>query len=322
MRSSPTPSAPASRARRASVVDETLASRVTSTPSAVVAGNARAARSSSADGSRRACADRRGGRVVRPDHDVACVAVDQDRHSVGSVDHGRVHPDHERYAERAGHDRRVRACAAEHRDRTGQLPGVRQEVRGRDLVREQDEPPGRRRGRDPAGELVADHPADLADVCCPLPQVGRGQPGHHRRVALGDLGHGVTGGDGVRAGQQPDGLLDERGVPGDQRLRGQDVGGGRGTVAPQRAGQLVEAPGGRLEGRPDLGLGGRDRRLRVAGPAPGSPAGGDHLPRGAGHRRGRRGHDPGPASAAASAARSSAVEVAPGSWCPTLRAPR
>ena len=37
-----------------------------------------------------------------------------------------------------------------------------------------------------------------------------------------------------------------------------------------------------------------DRRLRVAGPAPGSPAGSDRLPRGAGHRRGRRGHDPGP----------------------------
>ena len=50
VRSSPTPSAPASSARRASVVDDTLASSVTSTPSVVVAGSARGPRSSAADG--------------------------------------------------------------------------------------------------------------------------------------------------------------------------------------------------------------------------------------------------------------------------------
>ncbi len=50
VRSSPTPTAPASSARRASVLEATLASRVMSTPSVVRAGKARDTASSAADG--------------------------------------------------------------------------------------------------------------------------------------------------------------------------------------------------------------------------------------------------------------------------------
>ena len=255
VRSSPTPSAPASSARRASVGDDDVGEQgdLDAVGGAWRAARARP-RSSSADGSPGAGADRRRGRVVRRDHDVAGVAVDQDRHAVGGVDHGRVHPDHERYAERAGHDRRVRAGAAEHRDRAGQLTGVRQQVRGGHLVREQDERPGGRGGRDPAGELGRRPSARPGGCRRPAP-AGRPRPALPSPPrAVRRPGSRLAGGDGVRAGRAA------RRPPRRTRGRGRSAprrpGCRRTTVAPsprQRAGQLVEARRGRVEGRPDLG---------------------------------------------------------------------
>ncbi len=233
VRSRPTPAAPLARPRRVSAAEATLHRIVTRAPSAVRAAPC-------APGAAASPAARTRARSAGTGSTTQLTAARVKYRLVpgGRAGHGRVGAGEHRQPEAAGDDRGVRARAAAHRHRAGQVPGVDEadQVGGVDFRADQDERAlGRRcHGRAP-GEGGGDRGGDLTDVARPLGEVRVGQRLEDRGLGLrrrGDRGRG-------RRQREAPGIIPNGCVllPARRRLRCRGAGRGTGERVKRRAGQ-------------------------------------------------------------------------------------
>jgi hypothetical protein len=279
---------------------------------------------------------------VRCDDDGAGRAVEQHVGAVRRVEDGRVEPDHEWDPEGARDDRGVRGGPAQHREGAGRPASGGQQVVGGDLVGGHDvrrgviRPAGHvgRRGvtwpaghvvrsgavrggaavwgrAEEAGEQAATHGADVRGAGG---QGGVGQGGQQVGVVgdrVGDRGPG-----GLAGGERGVDLGPQVGVLGDEPVGVDDVGGLGLAGPPEPVGQGFQVGGDRGERLVDGQATGSVRRVGRAVDAP------ERAERDAGRGRPALVGPPHAPITSARALKISQVDVAPGSWWPTLRSPR